>query len=298
MYALKTNRLSFKFKNQIILDDVNLAVPENSIFGYLGKNGAGKSTTIKLLLGLLNAPEDSIYFTGDRELKKNRSEILGKVGNLIESPCYYEELSGYDNLKYLDYIFKCGESRIRDVLRIIGLERHRHKKVKKYSSGMKQRLGIGIAIFHNPDLLILDEPLNGLDPEGIHEMRELIVNLKNEGKTIFLSSHILSEIEKICTHIGILDHGKLLYQGSLHQILSDHPDDIIIKTDNSPSARKIFTEHSIFSESISESLLLIKLTHDKDQDFVLNLLSRNSIDVSFVEKKHRDLESIFLHLIA
>lgn len=163
---------------------------------------------------------------------------------------------------------------------------------------MKQRLGIGIAIFHNPDLLILDEPLNGLDPEGIHEMRELITNLKNEGKTIFLSSHILSEIEKICTHIGILDHGKLLYQGGLHQILSDHPDDIIIKTDNSPGARKIFTEHSIFSESISESLLLIKLTHDKDQDFVLNLLSRNSIDVSFVEKKHRDLESIFLHLIA
>jgi ABC-2 type transport system ATP-binding protein len=222
-YAFTTNELSFKYQNDTVLDRLNLLVPENSIYGYIGKNGAGKTTTIKLLLGLLDAPTGSISFMGDIMGRSNREEILSKIGNLVESPCYYSELSGYENLKYLDYIFKFGEDRISYILDIIGLSRYRNKRVKTYSTGMKQRLGIGMAIFHDPKILILDEPMNGLDPEGVYEMRELMISLQKEGKTIFLSSHILSEMEKTCTHIGLLHNGRLLFQGSMGDIIQKHP---------------------------------------------------------------------------
>jgi len=217
---ITTENLSFSYTDKSVLKNINLKVPKGSIYGYLGKNGSGKSTTIKILLGLLRAQSGSIRY----DSHPFTANTLYRIGNLIESPSFYSHLTAYENLKYLDIVFHRGEDRITEVLSLVDLNGARDKKAKKFSSGMKQRLGIALALFHNPDILILDEPLNGLDPEGIHDMRKLIVRLHNEGKTILLSSHILSEIEKVCTHIGILDDGLLIYQGSIHSLKTDELD--------------------------------------------------------------------------
>jgi ABC-2 type transport system ATP-binding protein len=211
---LETKQLHFSYGSRPVLNGIDLKIQEGSIYGYLGKNGSGKTTTIKLLLGLQTTPSNTVYYKG-KELNTNRSEILSNIGKLIELPAYYADLSGYENLKYLDFIFRKGEKRINEVLELTGLKNAGTKKVKHYSTGMKQRLGIAKAIFHQPEFLILDEPFNGLDPEGIYQMRELMIQLKNEGKTIFFSSHILGDVEKICTHLGVLDNGKLLFQGDI-----------------------------------------------------------------------------------
>jgi ABC-2 type transport system ATP-binding protein len=217
MNILETKQLYFSYKHQQILNGIDLKIAEGSIYGYLGKNGSGKTTTIKVLLGLQKVPSNTVYYRG-KEFNFNRIDILSGIGKLIESPGYYESLTGYENLKYYDFIFRLGEKRIKEVLALVGLENTGNKKVKHYSTGMKQRLGIAKAIFHKPDLLILDEPFNGLDPEGIYQMRELMKQIKKEGKTIFFSSHILSDIEKICTHLGILDKGKLVFQGEITEL--------------------------------------------------------------------------------
>jgi len=169
-----------------------------------------------------NVKRGKIYYDG-RNFAKNSIDVLRKIGNTIESPSYYSHLTAYENLKYLDILYNCGEDRINEVLSIVNLDNVGNKKAREFSSGMKQRLSIALALFNDPDILILDEPLNGLDPEGVYDMRQLIIRLQNEGKTIFLSSHILSEIEKVCTHIGILNHGKLIYQGSIQSLMTEVP---------------------------------------------------------------------------
>ena len=219
MNLLETKQLSFSYKNQQVLKNINLAIPQGCIYGYLGKNGAGKSTTIKVLLGLQEAPSHTIFYKG-KEVN-HYHEVFSNIGNLIETSTYYASLTGYENLKYLDLLYHCGEKRIEEVLELIGLKKESNKKVKYFSTGMKQRLGIGMAIFHNPDFLILDEPFNGLDPEGIFDMRNLLINLKDEGKTVFFSTHILGEVEKLCTYIGILHRGNLLFQGKFEDLPID-----------------------------------------------------------------------------
>lgn len=214
MYIIRTKDLSFRYRRHTVLNGLDLLVPRNSIYGYLGKNGAGKSTTIKLLLGLLDLSDGSIVLEGHDGLR---------IGSMVEQPCYYEELSGFDNLKYIDFVFKRGKEHINHILQEVGLTQHRNKKVKHYSTGMKQRLGMAMAIYNDPEILILDEPMNGLDPQGMYDMRGLMLSLHKEGKTIFISSHILSEVEKICTHVGILDSGKLLYQGGTEDLRQKYP---------------------------------------------------------------------------
>lgn len=296
MNILEIKQLDFKYNNQLILNKLELAVPMGSIYGYLGKNGSGKTTTIKLLLGLLKAQKNTIYFNGDKEFKNNRLAILKKVGSLIESPCYYGELTGFENLAYLDYIYKCGKKRIDNVLELTDLKEAQHKKVKKYSMGMKQRLGIAIAIFHNPDFLILDEPWNGLDPEGIHDIRKLMFKLRDEGKTILLSSHILSEIEKTCTHIGILSKGNLLYQGDLQTLLSRIEKEIVVKVGYPQNVQRLLIEHSIVSEVLDENALLIKMGFENAYTHLMRVLVANNIEINAIEARESNLESIYLGL--
>lgn len=227
---ITTENLSFSYRKDIqVLKNINLKVPRGSIYGYLGKNGSGKSTTIKILLGLLKVQYGTVCYNG-RDFRENAIDALSKIGNLIESPSFYGHLTAYENLKYLDILFRCGDGRIKEVLSLVDLNNAGNKKARKFSSGMKQRLCIALALFHNPDILILDEPLNGLDPEGVRDMRQLIVRLHNEGTTVFLSSHILGEIEKICTDIGILDHGELIYQGSIQTLKSKMPDELDLES--------------------------------------------------------------------
>ena len=218
-FAIQTKGLSYSFYHGIpVVNGLSLQVPQGSIYGFLGPNGAGKTTTIRLLAGMLLSDKDNIFING-QSLQKGRPLIFTSIGTLIETPSLYLHLTARENLKLITTLRGLPNNRIEEVLKIVGLSDVKDKRVKAFSLGMKQRLGIAMGLLPNPQLLILDEPANGLDPSGIIEIRELLIRLnKEEGKTIFVSSHLLHEIEKTCTHIGIIHKGVLRYQGSLHEI--------------------------------------------------------------------------------
>ena len=294
MYAIETKDLSFNYKKKPLLESLDLKIPTGSIYGYLGKNGAGKSTTIKLLLGLLPALQNTIYHNG-LELNSHKSEILSMVGSLVESPAYYGNLTGYENLLYLKNIYGCNSQKIYDVLQKVNLMGDKDKMVKKYSSGMKQRLGIAMALLHDPNTLILDEPLNGLDPEGVYEIRELIIDLKKEGKTILLSSHILSEIQKTCTHVGILHDGRLCYQGTLVELMNNVSVEINIQSNDILKIQQICMESKILINAIEQNNILITLNKGEQKDF-MNKLDNEGVKIQKSDSVDKDLEEIYLNL--
>ncbi len=217
MNVIETKQLDFRYSRNDLIRHLDIQVPQGSVYGYIGKNGAGKTTTIKLLLGLLPCKTGSVFYNG-LEFHEHRVDLLGRIGSLVENPCLYNHLTCAEQLKYLDLIYNKGDNRIDETLEMVGLIKEKNKRIKQLSTGMKQRFGIGMAIFHNPEIIILDEPINGLDPYGVHDVRELILRLHGEGKTVFISSHILSEMERICTHIGIIDKGRLLFQGETSEL--------------------------------------------------------------------------------
>ncbi|WP_080778331.1 ABC transporter ATP-binding protein [Chryseobacterium phocaeense] len=296
MESISTKDLSYSIGSKTILNNISLNVPEGSIYGYLGRNGAGKSTTIKLLLGLLEENGDQIFIQ-NKSLKQNRTEILSSTGNLIEAPCFYTKLTVFENLKYLDIIYGKGSKRIDEVLELVDLHKEKKKKASALSMGMKQRLGIAMAIFHDPKLLILDEPLNGLDPQGIFEMRKLFQNLNEQGKTIFLSSHILSELEKTASHIGIIEGGKMVFQGTKNELLSRVEKDVILKVSNSEKAVSLLQE--TFSISQNEPGKISITTRDeKEFNTVLTTIIQNGIEIYDIESQSTNLEQIFINLIS
>lgn len=296
MESILTKQLSFKIGAKTILDNISLQVPEKGIYGYLGRNGAGKSTTIKLLLGLLEDRTDAIFIQGN-SLRTNRTRIYTNVGNLIESPCYYTKLTVFENLKYLDIIHKKGNKRIDEVLEMVDLHREKKKKTDALSMGMKQRLGIAMAIFHDPQLLILDEPLNGLDPQGIVEMRNLFCHLNEQGKTIFLSSHILSELEKIATHIGIIEGGKMIFQGTKHELLGQVDREVFLRTSNPAATVSILQNGGFSTVNFDGQNVIVNIGDDQQFDFVIKSLVEQQIAIYGLESRGADLEQIFINLI-
>ena len=216
---IEIKNLNFGFDhNKLILKNVNLQVPKGSIYGFLGANGAGKSTTIRLIMGLFNDEANSV-----KVFQENVSTIypraLQNIGSLIDYPAFYDHLSGYDNLKIVCIIKQLNASKIDEVLDTVGLTEAKNIKMKKYSLGMKQRLAIALALISDPELLVLDEPVNGLDPNGMMEVRELLIKLnKEKGVTIFISSHLLQEIDKMVTHLGIISNGEIKFEGSKEQL--------------------------------------------------------------------------------
>ncbi|MCR3761753.1 ABC transporter ATP-binding protein [Clostridium felsineum] len=225
-YVVEVNNLSKTYRGFNTVNNINLNIKEGRIYGFLGPNGAGKSTTIRMILGLIKSSSGSIKVFG-KNLKESRSEILKNVGALVESPSYYGHLNAYENLKIWATIKNVDKNSINDVLRLVNLYEHRKKKVSKFSLGMKQRLGIAQALIGDPELIILDEPTNGLDPMGIKEIRNLIVDLaKKHNKTIIISSHILSEMELMVDDVGIINKGNLLYEGSLVNLKSKYSSDM------------------------------------------------------------------------
>lgn len=216
---IEINNLNFGFEpSKLILKNVNLSVPKGSIYGFLGANGAGKSTTMRLIMGLFNDDQNSVKIFGN-PIAKIYPEALQNIGSLIDYPAFYDHLSGYDNLKIVCIIRNLNVARIDEVLEQVGLSHARNTKMKKYSLGMKQRLAIALALISNPELLVLDEPVNGLDPNGMLEMRELFIKLNREhGVTIFISSHLLQEIDKMVTHLGIISNGEIKFEGSKEKL--------------------------------------------------------------------------------
>lgn len=209
---LTTENLCKNYKKQKANDNISIEVPKNSIYGLLGPNGAGKSTLLKMITGMIQPSSGKITFYGKPWARKD----LLNIGALIEEPPLYENLTAYENLKVRALLYDIPKDRIEEVLRIVELTDTGKKKAGQFSMGMKQRLGIAMALLNQPELLILDEPTNGLDPIGIQELRELIRSFPQKGITVILSSHILSEVEQIANHIGIIANGKLWYQEPIH----------------------------------------------------------------------------------
>src|SRR5688572_15703622 len=216
---IKTTGLSYNYSKDVqTLFDIDLNVEKGSIYGFLGPNGSGKTTTLSLLLGLLNNKKGDIEIFG-QHIHSNRIEILKKIGSLIETPSLYGHLTAKENLEVYRPIYGASKERLDEVLKIVGLEDTGKKTAKKFSLGMKQRLSIALALLPKPELLILDEPSNGLDPSGIIELRQLIKTLnKAYGMTILISSHLLAEVEKMVSHVGIIYKGEMLFQGTLTEL--------------------------------------------------------------------------------
>ena len=298
MNIIETKNLNYQFnKKEKILKNINLQVPDESVYGFLGPNGAGKTTTLRLLLGLLKAQEGSIQIFG-KDLNKNRIEILKNVGSLIEQPSLYGHLTGKENLDVYRHIFALSSSRVAEILALVGLSSAANKKAKSYSLGMKQRLSIGVALLHNPKLLILDEPTNGLDPNGIIEMRELIKKLNTElGVTIIVSSHLLTEIEKVVTHIGIINYGEMLFQGSLEELnkLKNKQASLIINCNNIDAAMQL---PAIIKNkaSLQNGKIIIANASNQITAEIITQLVNNNLQVYEASVQGFDLEKIFLQI--
>lgn len=218
-YIIETYDLCKKGGRRFRVKDVNLAIPKGCIYGFLGPNGAGKTTTMKLLLGLIQPDGGNIEVLGQKMSPKSRFDINMRTGSLIESPGFYGHLTGQENLEIIARYKKLGTDDIKEALNTVSLFDRKDDKVKNYSLGMKQRLGIAMALMGKPELIILDEPTNGLDPAGINEIRNLIMSIPEKyGSTVIISSHLLSEVEQIADYVGIINKGKIIYQGLLSEL--------------------------------------------------------------------------------
>lgn len=294
---IKTTALHYSFnKQQKTLDDINLHVEKGSIFGFLGPNGAGKTTTLRLLLGLLKNQEGSIEIF-EKELLQHRIETLKRIGSLIEQPSLYGHLTATENLRIYRKIYGAEKNRIAQVLQLVGLEGTGNKKAKQFSLGMKQRLSIAIALLHNPELLILDEPTNGLDPSGIIETRELIKKLNREnGVTIMVSSHILAEVERMATHVGIIHLGKLLFQGTLSELqnMKNKKDLVQIETSDNVAALKLLSTE--YGAEIINGYVVVPFKEKRITAAITRRLVEQNIDVYLLQPQQNDLEQLFIDI--
>ena len=276
------------------MDQLTLEVPKGGIYGFLGPNGSGKTTTIKLLLNLLKSSEQNISLFG-QQITENRTEILKKIGSLVEQPAIYPHLSGYENLKNRANLLGISKEKVMETLALVGLTEAAKKSAEKYSLGMKQRLGIGLALLDDPELLILDEPTNGLDPNGIIEVRNLIKELaEKQQKTIFISSHLLAEIEKIATHVGIINKGKMLFQGSINELQSLKTSQIIIETSDNQVALMLL--ESKYPDVKLDLNVHIPFENIEQMGFINHFLIQNGLIVYSIYQQKKDLESLFLDI--
>ena len=296
---IQTKALSKQFDKFTAVNNLDLTVFRGDVFGFLGPNGAGKSTTIRMLMGLIFPSSGSIEIF-EKELKDNREFILGNIGAIIEKPDFYNYLTAIENLEILNKLqaIRLSNSKLYEVLELVGLKGREKSKVKTFSQGMKQRLGFAQALMHNPALIILDEPTNGLDPQGVKDVRELILKLnKEEGKTILISSHILSEIEIICNRMIIIQKGSKVVAGNVNDLLNYNELHVSIEFEDDSHVARFIKEHELLNKK------LIEVVHHR---YHFNLLSNEVaminkifIDNGFAVKALvpvRSLEDYFLNM--
>lgn len=274
--VLETKNLTKKFRNIIAVDNLNLKVYKGDVFGFLGPNGAGKSTTIRMLTSLIY-PDDGEIYIFNQKLTPNSKSVLRRVGAIVESPDFYLYLTAYKNLEILSKLYGINPTRnqIMEILDFVGLANRWNSKVKTFSHGMKQRLGIAQALLHNPDLIILDEPTTGLDPQGMKEIRELVISLsKEKGKTIFISSHLLHEIELIANRMIIINRGQKVIIGEVRELLDK--------------------EKSIYEFHLSDVNKAIKILEDLNLNIDEYKVNQNKIEISTQKIKATQLNKIFI----
>ena len=294
---IQTNALTFSYGKLKVLNNINLRIPEGSIFGFLGPNGAGKSTTIKTLLGLLHTQPGMIRIFG-KELNTNKMYILARTGAMVETPSLYDHLSAYKNLEITARLRNVPVEKINPLLDTVSLTHDAQRCVKQYSTGMKQRLSLAMALLAQPELLILDEPINGLDPNGIMEIRQLLIRINQEQKcTILLSSHILTEIEKLCSDVAIINSGTLVFQGNMQTLLTmtTGKEVIFIQTDNAERAMEIIDGR--FDVRMKDASLVVSVKDKAETAYILRVLIENGIEVFSAERESTGLEASFLHLL-
>lgn len=294
-YIVQTENLSKSFGKEQAVSNINLKIRKGEIYGFLGPNGAGKTTTIRMLLGLMKPSSGKIKIF-QKDVTKDRINILAKVGSLVENPSYYPHLTAYENLEALRKILGVPKSRIDEVLAIVRLKDAANKKVKGFSLGMKQRLGIAASLLHNPELLILDEPTNGLDPSGIIEIRNLIKRLPAEyGMTIIISSHLLSEIDQMATQVGIVSKGKMIFQDSIEAMRKSAQPKVFIKVSDAEKGWRSLVAHGIKAEH-KEGLISLDECSDEKVAHIVQILVQEGILVYRVKEEKRSLEDIFLQM--
>eukprot|EP00388_Colpodella_angusta_P004299 GDKJ01014277.1.p1 GENE.GDKJ01014277.1~~GDKJ01014277.1.p1 ORF type:complete len:303 (+),score=12.99 GDKJ01014277.1:127-1035(+) len=294
--AIETVGLTYNFGAQTVVKDLSLQVPKGSIYGFLGPNGAGKTTTIKILLNLLKSPSDQVFVFG-KEINANRIASLKRMGALVEQPAIYGHLTGKENLVNRCILLGIKKSKSDEMLNIVGLTDAANKKAAQYSLGMKQRLGIALALISDPELLLLDEPTNGLDPNGIIEIRNLMIDLTaKHGKTILVSSHLLAEIERTATHVGIINKGQLLFQGTINELQDLSKPSVKIETDNQEKTIATLANAGVEIVQKDEHTVSVTFKTKADMGNMNTLLVQNGITVFSICKERKDLENLFLDI--
>lgn len=295
-YLIKTTGLSYHYSKSVqTLYDINLQIGQGSIYGFLGPNGSGKTTTLSLLLGLLNNQKGDIEIFG-QHLHSNRIGTLKKIGSLIETPSLYGHLTARENLEIYRSVYGASKERVSEVLSISGLGETGKKVAKKFSLGMKQRLAIALALLPDPELLILDEPSNGLDPGGIIELRELIKKLNRDlGMTIVISSHLLAEVEKMVSHLGIIFKGKMLFQGSLSELhkFQQKGSKLLISTSDNEVALKLLQE---YNPERSGDTISVPFQDIHQTASINRTLTQHNLAIYMLHPKQNDLEQLFIDL--
>jgi ABC-2 type transport system ATP-binding protein len=294
-FIVETHALTKRFGSRVAVDGVDLRIPRGSAFGYLGPNGAGKTTLIRMLLGLTPASSGTMQLRG-LPVPERRGEALAGVGAIVEEPRFHPFLTGRENLEIVAAAREsAAHGRIEGVLELVGLAARADERVKRYSLGMRQRLGVARALLGDPELLILDEPTNGLDPAGILEFRGLVRRLVGEGRTVVLSSHLLDEVEKICDAVAIVDRGRVVWQGPIDAI-HDGTRTVLVAVDDEPAALALLDRHEV---EVTEDGLLVSLSVEAGPDAAADLNRRlvtAGIGVHRLEVSRASLEERFLEI--
>jgi ABC-2 type transport system ATP-binding protein len=300
-FVVETKALTKRFGARVAVDDVDLQIPRGSAFGYLGPNGAGKTTLIRMLLGLTRANSGEMKLLG-QPVPAERAAALARVGAIVEEPRFHRHLTGRENLTIIAAAREsAAHERIDGALARVGLSGRADERVKRYSLGMRQRLGVARSLLADPELLILDEPTNGLDPAGIHEFRTMIRGFVAEGRTVLLSSHLLDEVEKICDEVAIVDRGRVVLQGSIPELARGGEQTILVSTSDEERALGILAEHRAV-ESVADTPegMVIRLRSDVDAEPAADDIGRRivlaGLAIRRFEPARASLEQRFLEI--
>lgn len=292
--VVRTFGLTKEYNGIARVKDLDLEIRRGEVYGFLGPNGAGKSTTMKMLLGLAKPTAGRVEILGMELNENNRATILSRTGSIIESPSYYGHLTASENMKIIETLLELPQGRGDKALRVVRLYDQKDRKVREFSLGMKQRLAIAMALARNPELLILDEPTNGLDPAGIEEIRELILELAHtHGITIMISSHLLSEIEKTVDHVGIIDKGELVYQGSMEDLNNRRKAYLVLETGEPVKAETLL---STLHPKEKDGAILLPYLDRTQRAVILRKLCLSDIPVYGLSEQQKSFESLFLEI--
>ena len=294
--VLRTRNLSKQYGKRLAVDNLNLEVKRGEIFGFLGPNGAGKTTTIRMALGLIAPTSGSVEILG-KDVFAHRAQVLPRVGALVETPALYTYLSGRNNLRAVGSVLGgVPKARLDAVLDLVGLGIRQKDRVRTYSLGMKQRLGVAMALLQDPDVLVLDEPANGLDPAGIVEMRDLMHRLSAEGKTVFISSHLLTEVQQICTRVAIINLGKLVTEATIEELTSRHGE-FAVTLDRAEQALALIQAQAWGRDAHldADGTLITPAPGERGRELNLFLVKAGFAPDTLTQAT-QDLEQVFLHL--